>query len=51
MAQADVYDPDARAADDYELGSDFRPLATVRTLALTAHEQLYLATALGHGLM
>jgi len=51
MAQADAYDPDARAADDYELGSDFRPLATVRTLALTAHEQLYLATALGHGLM
>ncbi len=51
MAQAGAYDPDARVADDHELGSGFRPLAAVRALALTAHEQLYLATALGHGSM
>lgn len=46
MAQADAYEPDARVADNHELGSDFRPLAAVRALALTAHEQLYLAAAL-----
>jgi len=47
MAQASAYLPDARVADDHELESDFRPLAAVHALALTAHERLYLATALG----
>ena len=45
-ARAGSYDPEARMADDHELGSDFRPLAAVRALALTPHEQLYLAAAL-----
>lgn len=49
VAQAGAYDPDARVADDHELGAGFRPLAAVRALTLTMHEQLYLATAPGHG--
>lgn len=46
MAQAEVYLPDARVADDYEIESTFHPPATVYALALTSGERLYLAVAL-----
>jgi ADP-ribose pyrophosphatase YjhB (NUDIX family) len=46
MADAGLWLPDARVADDYELEASFRPIGEVGQIALSAGEQVYLAAAL-----
>lgn len=46
LAEAAVYLPDALLPDEYELASDFRPVAEARPPALTPGEWLFLDEAL-----
>lgn len=45
-AEAATFAPEAIVPDDYELGAAFRPIAEVRSLALTPAERLFLDAAL-----
>jgi ADP-ribose pyrophosphatase YjhB (NUDIX family) len=48
MAQAAVYQPEARLPDDNEIEARFLRIGEVHSLSLSAGERLYLATALEH---
>jgi 8-oxo-dGTP pyrophosphatase MutT (NUDIX family) len=48
-ASAETFIPGARLDDDYELASDFRPIADALRLPLSARERFFLAAALERG--